>query len=229
MTSRALITAAALTLALAAPAVAQADTIGLQVVSADPGKGEFNAVMHCVAPDLAGQVRSFKPADGVLPSPGENFGADVDFTTTPPTLRARLPQPPCTWVAAPPPPGPGAPPPGPGGPVGPGGPGLTFMPSFLNRVWKFSAEIDSFEDGRLSITISKVLNLPKRFASQDDDLVDQDAIVLVSKKTKIKGGSLASADAATVQGKLLSPKKWLKDEDDEPVATIRAKRITVTD
>jgi len=40
------------------------------------------------------------------------------------------------------------------------------------------------DGGKLSMTLAKVLNVPKRFATQDDDLLDEDAIVLVGATTK---------------------------------------------
>jgi hypothetical protein len=86
------------------------------------------------------------------------------------------------------------------------------------------------------MTIEKLLNLPKRFANQDDDLVDDDAIVLVSRTVKIiddhgkraSAADLDGADSVVVQGKLLPPSKWEKDQDDQAVTTIRAKRIVIT-
>ena len=47
------------------------------------------------------------------------------------------------------------------------------------------------DGGKLSMTLAKVLNVPKRFANQDDDRVlDEDAIVVVGATTKVfdKGG-----------------------------------------
>jgi hypothetical protein len=118
---------------------------------------------------------------------------------------------------------------------GPGNGRGQFMPGFANRVWKFNGSADGFDDGKLSITLEKILNLPKRFASQDDDLVDEDAIVLVGKKTKIRdadghratAADLDDADEVRVDGKLLPPKKWETDEDGQPVTTIRAKRVVI--
>lgn len=125
---------------------------------------------------------------------------------------------------------------GPGEPGGPGcGPGGgDFERGFLNRVWKFEVEIDSLDADELDVTLNKVLNLTKRFADQDDDLVDQAAIVLIGKKTKIiedgkraTRAELDNADLARVQGKLLPPKKWRKDEDDQETPTIRAKKVII--
>ena len=67
------------------------------------------------------------------------------------------------------------------------------------------------DGGKLSMTLAKVLNVPKRFANQDDDRVlDEDAIVVVGATTKVFDKSrveLADADDVRVQGKLLPPKK----------------------
>jgi len=120
---------------------------------------------------------------------------------------------------------------------GPGGgrkvPG--FMPGFANRIWRFGGSANGFDNGQLSMTLEKVFNLPKRFRSQDDNMIDQDAIVLVSSKTRIrnKDGSKATtadldnADNVRVEGKLVPPKKWVTDEDGTPVTTIRARRIII--
>jgi len=50
------------------------------------------------------------------------------------------------------------------------------------------------DGGKLSMTLAKVLNVPKRFATQDDDRVlDEDAIVLVGATTKVFDKSRARA------------------------------------
>jgi hypothetical protein len=117
---------------------------------------------------------------------------------------------------------------------GSGGGAPQFNPAFLNRVWKFAGEINSFEFGKLSITVSKVLNVPKKFAAQDDELVDEDAIVLLNRKIRVydeQGKRIPqrelndSDEKVRVSGKLLPPHKWEKDDDDQPVPTIRAKKV----
>ena len=236
-----LVTAAAL--ATAAPASA-AMTIGLQVTAVDDD--EITAVQHCVPPELAGQSAVFTLAPtfgGTAPAVGAVVGVEVDDSVTPKQILNIYPQPPCGFQpmqpGSPPPPGPmgpmgptgpmGPPPPGPMGPgqPGPGGHPGGFNPGFLTRVWKFKAEVTAFESDRLEITIEKILNLPKRFAAQDDELLDQDAIVLMSRKVKVRG-DLDEAEAVQVHGKLLRQDKWSKDEDGEPVPTIRAKKVIVT-
>jgi len=118
------------------------------------------------------------------------------------------------------------------GPAGCGTP--SFAAGFLSRVWKFQGEVDAFADGRLSLTVAKILNLPKRMRDQDDELVDESAYVLVGDAVRIvKDGkrvaasALAGAENVVVHGKLLRPSKWQKDEDGEPTATIRAKKIVI--
>jgi hypothetical protein len=135
--------------------------------------------------------------------------------------------------------------PTPGGPKegpGPCGP-PSLMGAFLSRVWRFTAEADNYDAGSdtLSATISKVLNLPKRFGDQDDEIVDQDAHVLIGPQTKVfdaagkrlareslYDGALDNADSVLIAGKVLPPAKWQKDEDGQPVTTIRAKRVKIT-
>jgi hypothetical protein len=142
--------------------------------------------------------------------------------------------------------GPGGPPNGqPGGPNGPhGGPGgpPTFAGGFLSRVWRFTAEADSYDAAKnvLNVTVTKIVNLPKKFANQDDEIVDQDAYVIFSASTKVYSGGkrvpkeqrydalLDNADTVLVAGKMIPPAKWQKDEDDTPVTTIRAKRVSIT-
>lgn len=109
-----------------------------------------------------------------------------------------------------------------------------FRRSFLNRVWKFEGEVDFYEEGELSMTLAKVLNLPRKFRRQDDELLDQDATVLVSQRVRVfEGGERVSRDEledandVRVHGKLLRPRQWSVDEDGTPVATIRAKKIYI--
>lgn len=236
-------------LAMAAPA-AQASHIrpnlGIQVTAVDPATRTVEAIQHCTAPERAGQPARFTVVEDIdfgQFQPGMLWGVavegDVIQSTGDMPCRIR-PQGPL-------PPGPHPHGPGPdhvggecrpdGPPCGPGpagGEGPELARGFLNRVWKFNGEIDSYETGKLSITVSRILNLPKKFATQDDELVDEDAIVLVNSKVRIydeKGKrlrqrALSDADESVrVAGKLLPPNKWEKDEDGQPVTTIRAKKI----
>lgn len=150
----------------------------------------------------------------------------------------------------PPPPGPGGPPidpkvsaadaggPPPGGqnPGCQGGGGApSLMPGFVNRVWKLNADVTAFDNGVLNATLTKVLNVPKKFADQDDDLLDQDMIVLVARNVrvvdadgkKVPQADLADAENVRIQGKFLKPSKWKEDEDGTPTPTVRAKRIQI--
>lgn len=109
-----------------------------------------------------------------------------------------------------------------------------FRRSFLNRVWRFEGEVDFYEEGELSMTLGKVLNLPRKFRRQDDELLDQDTTVLVSNRVRVfEGGERVSRDEledandVRVHGKLLRPRQWSVDEDGTPVATIRAKKVYI--
>ncbi len=128
-----------------------------------------------------------------------------------------------------------------GGPSGCGAEnGGGYDKGFLNRVWTMLGEANGYEDGVLNITLEKILNLPKKMADQDDALVDQDAYVVIAKTTKVYGksgeeiekGALAkaldTAKGVRVRGKLMPKAKWRNDEDDQPVPTIRAKKIYIT-
>jgi hypothetical protein len=83
------------------------------------------------------------------------------------------------------------------------------------------------------VTIERIFNLPSRFRSQDDEIVDESAIVLVSSSVRVyKDGErvrvseLEDADGnAKIHGKLLRPDKWQEDEDGTKVPTIRARKI----
>ena len=110
-----------------------------------------------------------------------------------------------------------------------------FVRRFVTRVWKFVGEVDYYEDGELSMTLGRILNLPRRWRTQDDDLLDQDTTVLVSNRVRVfEGGERVSRDAlddandVRVHGKLLRPAMWHADEDGMPVPTIRAKKVYIT-
>jgi hypothetical protein len=110
-----------------------------------------------------------------------------------------------------------------------------FVRSFVRRVWKFVGEVDYYEEGVLSITLHRILNLPRKWRTEDDELLDQDATVLVSERVRVfQDGervgreTLESANDVRVHGKLMRPFNWLEDEDGETVPTIRAKKVYVT-
>jgi hypothetical protein len=119
-----------------------------------------------------------------------------------------------------------------------------LKPAFMKRVWRLSADADSYDgaSNTLNVTVSKIYNLPKRFRSQDDDIVDQDADVIFTRKTKVYDSdgkrlrtegsydtALDEAKSVSVTGKMLPQSKWNEDEDGSPVTTLRAKRVTITD
>ena len=110
-----------------------------------------------------------------------------------------------------------------------------FGRRFISRVWKFVGEVDYYGEGLLSMTLGKILNVPRKWRTQDDELLDQDTTVLVSERVRVfKDGervgreALDEANDARVHGKLLRPFRWLDDEDGEAVPTVRAKKIYIT-
>ena len=160
-----------------------------------------------------------------------------------------MPGPPCGPAGGPGNgPGPGQvtksvePPAGPGnhppcGPGGPGGPG-DFDSGFFNRIWKLTGTVLGTDtiDGKqvIEVDVSKLLNPPKRFKDEGEEVADQGALLIVTPKVKItKGdkrltlGDLDADDKLKVSGKFVRGGSWLKDEDGQPVPTLRAKRIEV--
>jgi hypothetical protein len=113
-----------------------------------------------------------------------------------------------------------------------------FKASFINRVWSFDGAVDEvdLEGHTLDMTTSAIENLPAKFASQDDPILDQDTHVLFKPGTKVFGpeGTAVSqdyldyADSIVVRGKLLPPSKWDVNADGITVPTIRAKRLYIT-
>ena len=227
--------------------------MGLELTAVDSAARTITGLQHCVGPQQAGQSVSFPVAPHVdmsFMAAGKSIGVMVDTNMNPHTVVGAIDKD-CRNMT-PPQGGPQGPPPGgqqgppPGGQQGPpqgnqprppeGGDMPAFQNGFLNRVWKFDAEVDSFEDGKLSVTIAKILNLPKKFKTQDDELLDQDALALMGKSVRVyKDGervaqsSLEDAEHVRVQGKLLKPDKWQEDEDGTPVTTIRAKKVFIVD
>lgn len=233
---------AGLTVALvfgAAASAAQANhvapNLGIDVTAVDPASRTVQGIVHCTTPDRAGRSETFKVVGDIQFDqfrPGARWGIAVD----PNNMILSTGDMPCQVQG--PPAGPGGPfggPQGPGGPGMPGGPGgdePSFARGFLNRVWKFNVSIDDAKPSKMSVTIDKVLNLPKKYAAQDDDLVDEDAIVLVGSSVRVyrdgkrvSKSELNDDEKARVQGKLLPPHKWQSDDDDQKVPTIRAKKI----
>jgi hypothetical protein len=118
-----------------------------------------------------------------------------------------------------------------------------LMGGFLSRVWRFTADADSYDtaSNTLNVTVNKIANLPKRFNTQDDEIVDKDADIVFSKNTKVfdadgkrlrresgYDAALDAADTVAVTGKIAPKSKWNKDEDGTPVTTVRAKRVKIT-
>jgi hypothetical protein len=236
--------------------------LGIEVLRVDPATRTVEAIQHCTAPERAGRPATFTVVPDITFDqfhPGAMWGVTVDGNLIRstgdmpcPAQRQGGPQGPAGPMPAGP--GPGPAPVGPGMPPAPGprpdgagprpaGPHAkepgdaapAFDRKFINRVWKFVVELDSVEEGKLEVTIGKVLNLPKRFRSQDDELIDESAIVLLERKARVyEDGKRVSKDALEdvdgnlrVQGKLLPPRKWQEDEDGEKVPTVRAKKVYI--
>ena len=102
-------------------------------------------------------------------------------------------------------------------------------------MWKFVGEVDYYDSGELGMTLGRVLNLPRKWRRQDDELLDQDTTVLVSERARVfregkrvSRSELDTANDVRVHGKLMRPALWRADEDGEPVPTIRAKNVYIT-
>jgi hypothetical protein len=216
--------------------------MGIQVTSIDPGARTVTGIQHCVSPERAGRTATF-PVTPDIEFGQFHVGMLSGVAVDPAGVILSTGPMPCD--ARPAPGAPGQPGPGPGQPGtgeqdhddhgGPqGGPGTPqFDPRFINRVWKFNVSVDGYESGKLEVTIERVLNLPSRFSSQDDEIVDESAIVLVSSSVRVyedgkrvRKSVLEDADGvAKIHGKLLRPDKWQEDEDGTKVPTIRARKI----
>jgi hypothetical protein len=113
----------------------------------------------------------------------------------------------------------------------------SFKASFLNRVWKFDGNVDAVDlsTHSLDMTLTGIENLPKRFANQDDALLDQDTQAQFKDGTRVYGpdGKLVTqdylpyAESVVVRGKLVAPRRWSVDDSGNAVPTVRAKRIYI--
>ena len=115
-----------------------------------------------------------------------------------------------------------------------------FKSSFLNRIWTFHAAVDYFVDDDyhvLSVTLDRIERLPARFRKQDDELLDQDMSALLDERTRIydpegyliEHDQIDDAEYVKIRGRLLPPRRWHSNSDDELVPTVRAKRIYITE
>lgn len=111
-----------------------------------------------------------------------------------------------------------------------------YKKGFLNKVWRFVVEPDSRKGDTLYGTMVKIDNLPKQFADQDDEIVDQDVQVTFKSTTDafedqhgdpIDMKALAKADRVWVKAKLAPPEAWQNDEDNRPVPTLRGRRAAI--
>jgi hypothetical protein len=219
----------------------------IDVVAVHPDVSGVTVVLHCVPAEFAGKkvmLTVGAEVDLALLAPGARLMAIVDVQAGVLVKVKPIPAGGACGPGAPGPgqPGSGEPKPGQPGPGQPGadGPGddkggVEFRADFINRVWKFRGSSSGFEAGVLNITVEKVVNLPKKFRDQDDELIDQDAYVLIGAKVKVVDAegkrvpqsALEDADQVQVEGKLLPTAKWRDDEDGTSVTTIRAKRLRI--
>lgn len=115
----------------------------------------------------------------------------------------------------------------------------TFKASFLNRLWKFNGEVNEYDSTThsMDMTTSEIADLPARFRSQDDDLLDQETHVTYGPSTRVYGPDgkrvseeyLEYASTVSVRGRLLSPRRWFYNEDGDAIPTVRGKRIKITE
>ena len=117
--------------------------------------------------------------------------------------------------------------------------------AFPGRVWRIKGNADGYADGVLDFTATGFLGLGARASTNEGHErargLAVDTRVLVTSKTRVldddhhrlTGAALAealdAADRVVVLAKLVPKAKWLKDEDDELVPTLRAKRIVIKD
>src|SRR4051795_9900636 len=114
----------------------------------------------------------------------------------------------------------------------------TFKASFLNRLWKFNGEVNEYDSTThsMDMTTTEIADLPARFKSQDDDLLDQETHVTYGPNTRVYGPDgkrvseeyLDYASTVSVRGRLLSPRRWFSNEDGDAIPTVRGKRIVIT-
>jgi hypothetical protein len=112
-----------------------------------------------------------------------------------------------------------------------------FKASFINRVWTFDGSVDEvdLQGHTLDMTTTGVEDLPKQFASQDDDLLNQDTHVQFKAATRVydpEGHRVSQdyldyAETVAVSGKVVAPAKWAVDANGQRVPTISAKRIYI--
>ena len=115
-----------------------------------------------------------------------------------------------------------------------------LAPAFLKRTWRLDAEADGFDadTDQLSVTVDRVRGVSRKLRRFAAELRDADGAVLVTPRTRVtdRDGRVAAAgvadaldqaDVVQVTGKVLDPKKWVNDDDDQPLVTVRAKRIRI--
>jgi hypothetical protein len=133
--------------------------------------------------------------------------------------------------------------PGPGAEETPGepsvdDPGSAFDDAFFTRFWRVSGEVVDVENTDngwvVDFDVKKLLNPPKDFLDEGDEVADQGAYLKLSKSVKITAdgkriapSDLEADDVLVVKGKFLDDVQWLEDEDGTPTPTMRVKRIWV--
>jgi hypothetical protein len=118
------------------------------------------------------------------------------------------------------------------------GPGSDFDEAFFTRFWRVSGEVVDIEDTDAGWVVDfdakKLLNPPKHFRDEGDEIADQGALLKLSRSVKITEdgrritpADLEADDVLVVKGKFLDEVQWLEDEDGTPTPTMRVKRIWV--
>lgn len=227
---------AMLALAPAAHADHVKPNLGLEVTSADAATRTVQGIQHCVA-DGASRRVSLKVARDIdfgQFRPGVVTGVAVDASG----VILSSGSPPCDIQA------------GQDAPAGQtegakarkvrkarrGADQLRFSRSFLRRVWKFRVEIgDVAAPGQLAATFRGVVNLPKGMRSQDDALIGQAGVVVLTGPLSIHRdgkpgpmGDIAKLKGdAVVTGKMLPRSRWETGEDGEAVPTVRVREVNL--
>jgi hypothetical protein len=111
-----------------------------------------------------------------------------------------------------------------------------------NQVWRVSGEADGFDTDRhaLSIVVDQVKGLSPRLAARLQDVLGDQADVLVSARTRVidadgnrlsgdaAAAALDAADSVQVTARLAPRSAWAEDGDGTPVPAMRALRIKIT-
>ena len=115
-----------------------------------------------------------------------------------------------------------------------------FSAAFYRLVFTLDVSMDGADGRELPISIEEVCDIPKRRAKEAAQLAGADGVALLLPRTQVfqegkrvtgkkVAAALDGADTATLTVRLARPRAWRKDEDGNPVATFRTRRIDITD